>query len=103
MEAGERRGSTPNLRGPRRDWAPDERAKREERTMGISTPQASSSRARNPPVGRDTHSSTSNSGAEEDGDEGTTALPRMTPQKELSASKEKDRHLLDRYIFKKRR
>jgi hypothetical protein len=103
MEPGERRGSTPNLRGPRRDWAADERAKREERTMGISMAQASSSRPRNVPASRDTHSSPSNSGAEEEEDEETTALPRMTPQKDLSASKEKDRHLLERYIFKKRR
>jgi hypothetical protein len=112
MDPGERQTSTPAPREPRRDWAADERAKREERTQGISMAHASSSTPRNISGGRGLHNSASrrgfhsstnsSAGEEEEDDEGATALPRIA-QKDLSTSKDKERHLLERMIFKKRR
>jgi hypothetical protein len=117
-------------RAPRRDWTPDERVKREQRTHGIVS-AASGSRLnhRSVFVGSADNSSGDEAFHRHDVDEAfddeteTTALPRFTPQEhaqiiaqahekvqgqlaggETSRERgEKDRHLLERMKWKKRK
>lgn len=118
-------------RAPRRDWMPDERAKREQRTHGIvSAASGSRSKHRSPYVGSADNSSgdeafhRGNNVESFDEDSETTALPRFTPQQhaqiiaqahekvqgQLASTEtyrdragEKDKHLLERMKWKKRK
>jgi hypothetical protein len=93
-------------RQPRRDWGTEERAKREERTVGIlgSSGRGSSRASPEEDVEDDEEEEEEEEGGEE---EETTALPQMrgrtSGSREREREKERERHLLDRMIFKKKR
>jgi hypothetical protein len=106
-------------RRPRQDWGTEERAKREERTVGIlgmASSRGGSSRASpeppQPPSALETESEQELYDGEEDDDEETTALPplrgRTTSksgdrEREREREQERERHLLDRMMFKKKK
>jgi hypothetical protein len=103
-------------RRPRQDWGTEERAKREERTVGIlgMASRGGSSRASPEPLPETESEAEQQRGDEydaEEDDEETTALPQLRGrasksrdrEREREREKEQERHLLDRMIFKKKK
>jgi hypothetical protein len=103
-------------RRPRQDWGTEERAKREERTVGIlgMSSRGGSSRASPEPPEPEPESEQEQreyDGEDDDDEEETTALPQLRGrtrksgdrEREREREQERERHLLNRVIFKKKK
>jgi hypothetical protein len=101
-------------RRPRQDWGTEERAKREERTVGIlgMASRGGSSRASpEPPLEPESEADQRDYDGGEDDEEETTALPQLRGrtsksgdrEREKEREREQERHLLDRMMFKKKK